>query len=526
MPVPQFKGKTAIETYHHTVPHHALEFDEKMSVLGKGDKPSLDGNLIIEGDNLLALKALLPTHAGKIKCIYIDPPYNTGDEGWIYNDNLSQPQFKEWIGQTVGKEAEDACRHDKWCCMMYPRLMLLKELLHQDGVIFVSIDDNEVTSLSMLMEEIFGTSCFISRMVWKARQYPDARATTGVSTDHEYILVYGKNPLNRLRGGERDESKYSNPDNDPRGDWMSRSILGLAPKDKRPNLHYTIYNPKNKQPFDPPSETGWRYEPPTMTKKIQEGRILFPKESDGRPREKVFLKELKTKFPGLPSIISSIYTSDGTGEIREIFGSGVFPFPKPTELIRLLIEQIAEEEDWVLDSFAGSGTTAHAVLKQNLKDEGQRRFVLIQQAYDTKADADRHFNICQRITGERVKRVMNGYKFEGAKTVTLLEEKIGLSTLKNSQDLRDRIEKTKLRFKEKFDDIATKCEGGVVRVHGVSRIKGKCEGLGASFSFVRLSDKPIFGEYRDITKQPPSYEEIAKYIYYTETSSVWDKEFL
>ena len=147
MPVLQFKGKTAVENYHHTVPHHRLEFDAKLSLLAKGEKPSLDGNLIIEGDNLLALKALLPTHAGKVKCIYIDPPYNTGNEGWVYNDNLTQPQFKEWIGRTVGKEGEDACRHDKWCCMMYPRLTLLRELLADDGVILVSIDDNEVHNL-------------------------------------------------------------------------------------------------------------------------------------------------------------------------------------------------------------------------------------------------------------------------------------------------------------------------------------------------------------------------------------------
>ena len=139
MPTLNFKGKAVIETYHHTVPHHRLEFDPKLSLLPKGTKPSLDGNLIIEGDNLLALKALLPTHAGKIKCVYIDPPYNTGNEGWVYNDNLTQPQFKEWIGKTVGKEGEDATRHDKWCCMMYPRLQLLKELLRDDGVIVISI---------------------------------------------------------------------------------------------------------------------------------------------------------------------------------------------------------------------------------------------------------------------------------------------------------------------------------------------------------------------------------------------------
>src|SRR6266436_3989192 len=168
MPVLQFKGKTAVENYHHTVPHHRLEFDEKLSLLPKGTKPSLDGNLIIEGDNLLALKALLPTHAGKVKCIYIDPPYNTGNEGWVYNDNLTQPQFKEWFGQTVGKEGEDACRHDKWCCMMYPRLQLLKELLRDDdGVILISVDDNEVQNLRPLLNEIFDESNFVEMFIWQ-----------------------------------------------------------------------------------------------------------------------------------------------------------------------------------------------------------------------------------------------------------------------------------------------------------------------------------------------------------------------
>ncbi len=186
MPVLQFKGKTAVETYHYTVPHHTLEFDKKLSVLEKGQKPSLDGNLIIEGDNLLALKALLPTHAGKIKCIYIDPPYNTGNEGWVYNDNLTQPQFKEWIGQTVGKEGEDFCRHDKWCCMMYPRLQLLKEFLREDGSIWVSIDDNELAHLRMLMDEVFGEQNLIATVVWRNATGPKQSNT--LSTSHEYVV--------------------------------------------------------------------------------------------------------------------------------------------------------------------------------------------------------------------------------------------------------------------------------------------------------------------------------------------------
>src|SRR5439155_96399 len=192
MPVLQFKGKTAVESYHYTVPHHTLDFDRKLSVLPKGEKPGLDGNLILEGDNLLALKALLPTHAGRVKCVYIDPPYNTGDEGWVYNDNLSQPQFKEWIGQTVGKEAEDACRHDKWCCMMYPRLRLLWEMLREDGVILVSIDENEVHNLRSLLNEIFDELNFLEMFVWQ-KSYGGGSKSKHVVRLHEYIVCFAKN---------------------------------------------------------------------------------------------------------------------------------------------------------------------------------------------------------------------------------------------------------------------------------------------------------------------------------------------
>ena len=191
MPTLQFKGKTAVETYHHTVPHHTVEFESKLSVLGKGEEPSLDGNLIVEGDNLLALKALLPTHAGRIKCIYIDPPYNTGNEGWVYNDNLTQPQFKEWIGQVVGKEEEDACRHDKWCCMMYPRLQLLKELLHDEGTIFISIDENELKNLLFLCDEIFDSKDRFGVII--VENNPRGRRLgTELAVEHEYLVVYAK----------------------------------------------------------------------------------------------------------------------------------------------------------------------------------------------------------------------------------------------------------------------------------------------------------------------------------------------
>jgi adenine specific DNA methylase Mod len=337
MPQLQFKGKTAIECYHHTVPHHTLEFDSKLSELDKGEKPGLEGNLIIEGDNLIALKALLPTHAGQIKCIYIDPPYNTGNEGWIYNDNLSQPQFKEWIGQVVGKEGEDATRHDKWCCMMYPRLHLLKELLREDGVIFVSIDDIEIHNLRLMMDEIYGPEKRLGALIWKARNFPDSRPKTGVSVDHEYILAYRKSNSTRLIGRRRSEAKYTNPDNDPRGLWTSCSLLGKATKAQRPNLHYTFENPQTGDKYKCPPETGWICSKVTMAQKIAEKRILWPKKPTGRPREKVFLRELESGVLGFPSVIDGVFTSDGTEEIREIFGLQAMAFPKPSLLVRDLL---------------------------------------------------------------------------------------------------------------------------------------------------------------------------------------------
>jgi adenine specific DNA methylase Mod len=257
MPVLQFKGKTAVESYHHTIPHHTLDFDRKLSLLPKGQEPGLDGNLIIEGDNLLALKALLPTHAGRVKCIYIDPPYNTGEEGWVYNDNLTQPQFKEWIGQTVGKEGEDACRHDKWCCMMYPRLQLLKELLHPDGAVFISIDDNEYHHLRLLLEEVFGEDGFIATFIWQKRYSRDNRPS--INTVHDYILVFARNDdvfkakRNKLPPDEQQLRVYKNPNDDPEGRWRP---IPMTAQGYRKNQMYVITTPTGVV-HEPPAGRCW-----------------------------------------------------------------------------------------------------------------------------------------------------------------------------------------------------------------------------------------------------------------------------
>lgn len=395
MPTLNWIGKEAVVDHHRHIPTRLLECDPKLSF---GD-PDAE-NLLVEGDNLEALKALLPRYRGQVKCIYIDPPYNTGNENWVYNDNVNDPRIKKWLGQVVGKEAEDLCRHDKWLCMMYPRLALLRDFLREDGMLIVSIDDNEGCNLRLLLDEIFGSNNFMAMLVWKARQHLDSRATNGISTDHEYIFVYSRNPgAVRFKGKKRDESKYSNPDNDPRGLWMSRSILGLANAEDRPNLHYDLVDPSTGYNYPCPANTGWRYSKDTMAQKIAEQRIIFPSRRNGRPREKVFLEQLQTQRTGFPSIIDGVFTADGSKAIRAIFGDQVFAFPKAPQLVELLIKQATDEDSIVLDSFAGSGTTGHAVVAANHSDGGTRKCVLIEVLPEVARD----------VTRTRLQSVCEGY---------------------------------------------------------------------------------------------------------------------
>lgn len=399
MPTLDWIGKQAVVNHHREVPYRLIHCDGALSA---GDPEA--GNLLVQGDNLEALRALLPYYAGKVKCIYIDPPYNTGNEGWIYNDNVNSPEICNWLGQVVGKEAEDLSRHDKWLCMMYPRIRLLREFLREDGVIAISIDENEEHRLRMLCEEIFGQSSFVCELIWKARQFNDARSLTGVSKDHEKLLIFEKvaGSVN-FSGLPRDMGKFQNPDNDPNGAWMSRSILGLADATARPNLHFPIHDPKTGWIFHPPANTGWRYSATTIAEKISQGLIIFPKKPDGRPREKIYAERMEGKTINFPSIIDDVFTADGTNEIRDIFGSAKFSFPKPSQLILRLASQLTSPGDVILDSFAGSGTTGHAVLELNKQDRGNRQFILVEMDE----------GIASAITAERLRRVISGYDKSG-----------------------------------------------------------------------------------------------------------------
>jgi len=370
------------------------------------------GNIFIEGDNLEVLKLLFKSYFGRVKLIYIDPPYNTGQD-FVYPDNYTDP-LKTYLQITGQADAEgnlltsnpetSGRYHSTWLSMMYPRLFLARQLLKEDGVIFVSIDDHEVHHLRLLMNETFGEENFIACFVWKRRQVSDNRNLDNVSTDHEYILAYSRGD-GTLLGTAKDLTKYDNPDNDPRGPWMSDNLTGLANSEQRPNLHYDITNPETGQPYPPLASRGWAYDRKAMAKLISEGRILWPAKPDGRPRLKRFLNEIRSQFTGFSSIQDFGYTTDGTRTIEELFGEKVIQFPKPVAVPRKLGEQMtsATEGDIVLDFFAGSCTTAQAVLEMNHADGGNRRFICVQLPEPTE---NKRFSTIAEIGEERIRRVI------------------------------------------------------------------------------------------------------------------------
>ena len=438
MPTLTWIGKKAILNHHREVPFHLLDHKEDLSV---GDHHS--GNMLIHGDNLVALKALLPYYAGKVKCIYIDPPYNKGAEvGWTYNDSVDSPEIKRWLGKAVGKEMEDLSRHDKWLCMMYPRIKLLVKFLRDDGFFLVSLDEAEMARFRLMMEEILPPKYFITNLIWKSRRNLDNRSLHNISVDHEYVIAYrmGKE---RFRGSAKDMTKYKNPDKDPRGPWMSDNLVGLATKERRPGLHYDLINPDTGDVYPCPAK-GWRYSPKTMQKLISEGRILWPKKKTGRPRHKKFKADLKHEYAGFSSFISCGNTNEGTEEVSNIMGGEQFIFPKPRSLVQALIEQTTSGDDIVLDSFAGTGTTAHAVLAQNREDLQDRKFILVEMDEA----------ICEKITYERINRVIKGYTYKDNKENIVSIQGLGggfkYFTLGNQ--LFD--EKGKIREDIAFSDLA------------------------------------------------------------------------
>ncbi len=401
MPTLNWIGKEAVINHHDEVPIHTLTHDPNRS-FGTENEPLGTGNLLIEGDNLLALKALLPYYAGKVKCIYIDPPYNTGNENWIYNDNVNNPTIRKWIGKTVGKLSEDLSRHDKWLCMMYPRLCLLHQLLRDDGVIFISIDDNEVHHLRMLMDEIFGENNFFAILTRRA-MHTVRNSSKDFNHNADYTLVYakekswfGEDKSRYIRYITDKSTKYPHDDNDGRGKYK------LDPLSARNYYEPYTFTFENGVVWSPPSGRYPSYSQDTLRSMESEGRIDF---SGNEPRAKRYLSEVQEGQPPdvflSPEIVG--FNKDGTSELRDIFGEGgVFPQPKPIKFIKFLLELLRSKDAIILDSFAGSGTTAHAVMERNREDGGSRRFILVE--VEPK--------IAREITAVRLERVSEGYTYE------------------------------------------------------------------------------------------------------------------
>lgn len=385
MPTLNWIGKEKVINHHQDVPFRVLE--EQYSF----GKP--DGNMIIHGDNLDALKALLPQYEDRVNLVYIDPPYNTGEENWIYNDNVNDPKIKKWLGDVVGKEGEDLTRHDKWLCMMYPRLKLLHRLLADDGSIWINLDDNEFCYLKVMCDEIFGRNNFVNTIIWQHSK--QSKGYVGrCSLHHNYTIVYRKSESFSMgllqRTGEHNRN-YSNPDNDPRGAWRSGDVRNSL---YRPNLMYTITTPSGNTISHPPN--GWRFSKETFEKELADGKIIFSAD-EKRIIRKIYLADQKGRVP------ETIWFGEEVGTTREASSNMkalnlTFSTPKPERLIERVLMLGSQDQDIILDSFAGSGTTAHAVLNMNKQDGGNRKFILVEME-----------EYAETITAERVRRVIDGY---------------------------------------------------------------------------------------------------------------------
>jgi adenine-specific DNA-methyltransferase len=455
MPTLNWIGKEAVVNHHQQVPFHLLKDVPELACGEPGD-----GNLIVQGDNLVALKALLPYYAGQVKCIYIDPPYNTGNEGWAYNDNVNSPLIREWLGKVVGKEGETLDRHDRWLCMVYPRLVLLKQFLREDGAIFVSIDDNEVASLRLLIDEVFGAGNFAATFIWEKRTTRENRRVFSFS--HDYIICYARNlsAFEMTRGelplSQEVKDRHKNPDGDPRGAWQSVAVTAQAGHGTASQF-YQIVTPGGRR-IDPPTGNCWRYTEQRLQELMADNRIYFGPSGNNVPRLKKFLGEVDRGLtPHTLWKASEVGTTDSaTKTMLEVMDKdATFETPKSVDLIQRILQIATDKDSLILDSFAGSGTTGHAVLKQNAEDGGSRKFILVEMDE----------NIARNVTSERVRRVAQGY---------------------------------------------TNAKGEQV------------EGLGGGFRFCELGE-PLFDEGGKI-RETVRFADLARHVYFTETGEPLPRE--
>ena len=474
MPTLEWIGKDKVVNHHLDVPFRVLERKYSFDENGQRDEDNGSENMIIRGDNLEALKALLPRYEGRVKCIYIDPPYNTGNESWVYNDNVNDPKIKKWLGEVVGKEGEDLTRHDKWLCMMYPRLKLLQKLLADDGVIFVSLDFHEQPFMRLIMDEIFGASNYVSEIACVNK--PSGRSDDKyIATAHESIIVYRKSPLLTLGGFEPEEKitkRYNKRDTDGRL-YREEDLRKRGTHDERtdrPNLFYPFFfNQETGELIvggnDEKTPDGFIRIEPMKSKDVQgtwrwgqdtanaQKTYIHPRYMPNKQQWSLFEWEyLDERGAAKPTTLwdfKDVNSERGTEVFIKYLGfkKEDFPNPKPVGTIQRILQIATAGDDIILDSFAGSGTTAHAVLNMNKTDGGHRKFILVEM-----------MDYADSITAERVKRVIRGYG-----------------------------------------------EG-----------KNAVEGTGGNFSFYDLGEPLLHG---DVLNEKVGVEKIREYVYFTDTKA-------
>ena len=480
-------------------------------------------NMLIRGDNLLGLKALEQEFAGKVKCVYIDPPYNTGNEGWVYNDAVNSPEIRQWLGAAVSREAEDLSRHDKWLCMMWPRLVLLRELLSEKGSIWITLDDNEVHRARMVLDEIFGAENFVAGVVWQKRTSPEARKKLGPAHDHVCVYAKRKDELafSKLARTEEQVDDFSNADGGSKGPWTSTDMTAQNPDPtKRKDQQYEITLP-NGEKVSPPPGRCWSMLEGEFLKLKNDDRIWFGVSGSARPRVKTYLHETEgvSSWTWWPNDEVG-HNQEAKKEILEILGpKNLFDYPKPVRLISRILEIASQEDSLVLDSFAGSGTTAHAVLKANAKDGGHRKFILVEgEAYADK------------LTAERVRRAIKGYAWAGNQRETLLEEKITFTQFQKADEWLKKVEAIKAKEgfvegdladqrtkkKKRFDKINVNLKDGVLRVEGEKRISEMADGLGGEFTYCTLGE-PLNIEKLLSGESLPGFDALGAWLFHTAT---------
>ena len=417
MPTLNWIGKEAVVKHHKDVPFRLLEPVPELCC-----GPADAGNLIVQGDNLHALKALLPRYAGTVKCIYIDPPYNTGNEGWVYNDNVNSPEIRRWLGEVVGKEGETLDRHDRWLSMMYPRLVLLRQFLREDGAIFVSIDDNEVGNLRPLMDEIFGARNFITGFIWRKVDSPNDNKVP-LTPDHEYVLAYARSK-DRLKLAQMSApgivEAYGRVDDQGRRfrDRLLKKNGRNSLRRDRPTMYFPLTAPDGSEVYpthDNGEEAVWAMGQAGIDRHKAAGTLIWKqRQRQGVTVWEPYTREFAPEDPRrpYPSIWADLPTMrQAKAFLRDVFNTAdLFNTPKPVELIERILQMMNDPTALVLDSYAGSGTTGHAVLKQNAEDGGMRRFLLVEM----------DDGIAVRVAAERVRKVAEGFTPDGGEPVDSL----------------------------------------------------------------------------------------------------------